>query len=296
MRRISWLIVALLLTASCSSTPTAKPTPPFKLTADEEKNVDHLLARWEQWNAGVKTFDCRFKRWTYDTVFGRPDEPRSVELGDLKYAAPDRWLFHVDTADNNGKEVPIDNNRAEHWAFDGKSLIEYSHVKKQVVEHKLPPNLQGKRLVDGPLTFPMFSAGLYWLGWGVPDSAIRAPFSAKAKDLKEQYYLREITPAKQHDEIWLEAYPRTAALAANCHRLQLIFRAADMSPLAMKIEQPNGKNYVVYQFYEILLNKQERFPRVDPFHPPVPYGWRKIVEEPLAARSSRSPSREQHPR
>jgi hypothetical protein len=50
MRRVGCLIVLVLLTAACSSgpsTPTAKPTPPFRLTADEEKNVDRLLARWE---------------------------------------------------------------------------------------------------------------------------------------------------------------------------------------------------------------------------------------------------------
>ena len=204
------------MTASCTSTPSVKLDPPFKSTPDEEKNVDRLLARWEQWNAGAKTFDCRFKRWVYDAVFGRPDEPRFVELGSIKYAAPDRWMFRVDTTEENRKEVPIDPRRAEHWIFDGKSIVDFDHAKKQVVEHKLPPNLQGKRLIDGPLTFPMFSAGLFWWIKGPPEPPTPGPFNAKAKDLKEQYYIREITPADKRDQIWLEAYPRSTELPQVC--------------------------------------------------------------------------------
>jgi TIGR03009 family protein len=287
MRHSHCLIAALLLTAvSCTSTlsnPSAKLVPPFKSTPDEEKNVDQLLARWEQWNAGAKTFDCRFKRWCYDTVFGRPDEPRYVELGSLKYAAPDRWMICIDTAEENRKEVPIDPRRADHWLFDGNSITEFDHLKKQVIEHKLPPNLQGKRLVDGPLTFPMFSTGLFWLGLGRPESVAPGPISAKAKDIKEQYYIREITPAGNHDQIWLEAYPRSTRTAAGLHHLQIVFRASDMSPYALKIVQPNEKDYVVYQFYNIAVNGPPATPSADPFHPAVPFGWQKIVEEPISS-------------
>ena len=48
--------VLLLLLASCASTPASKPPVPFRLTPDEQTSVDRLLDRWEQWNAGVKTF------------------------------------------------------------------------------------------------------------------------------------------------------------------------------------------------------------------------------------------------
>ena len=57
-----------------------------------------------------------------------------------------------------------------------------------------------------------------------------------------------------------------------------------MSPLAMKIVQPNGKDYVVYQFYDIAVNSPPSPPGADSFHPAVPFGWQKIVEEPPAAR------------
>jgi len=280
MRRIGWPIVILLLTLSCAPVKMVKLPQPFKSTPDEEKNVDRLLARWEQWNAGAKTFDCRFKRWIYDKTFGPANEPKFVDLGTIKYAAPDYGLYRLDTAEKDGKEYSIEDARAEHWVFDGKSLTECNYVRRQIIEHKLPPDFQGTRLVDGPLTFP--PAGLSLVLFGVPANPY--PFAAKAKELKKQYYLREITsPAARHDEIWLEAYPRSPALATVFQKLQLIFRANDMSPYAMKMVQPNGKDYIVYQFFDIAVNSPPT-PGDDPFHPAAPHGWQKIVEEPPAAR------------
>ena len=56
-----------------------------------------------------------------------------------------------------------------------------------------------------------------------------------------------------------------------------------MSPYAMKITQPNGKDYVVYQFYDVVVNGPPAPPGADPFHPTVPIGWQKIVEEPFSS-------------
>jgi TIGR03009 family protein len=282
---IAFLVLLASATDSCTSvqnTPSTSPQPPFQLTHEEQQNVDHLLARWEQWNAGVKTFDCRFKRWVYDDVFGPPNQARFVELGSIKYAAPDRCLFRVDTADENGKEVPIAGGRAEQWVFDGKSLTEWRYPMRQIIEHKLPAGLQAGRFVNGPLTFPYPLVGLPLFGSRSSEPAGPMPFSAKAEDLKRQYYIRETdSPAKQKDHVRLEAYPRTAVVAAWHQRIQLVFRASDMSPLAMNIVQPNGKDRIVYQFFNAAVNAPAAN---DPFHAPTPKGWQKIVENASASR------------
>ncbi len=280
MRRICWPLVLLLLTASCTSVPpNRKMPPPFMLTADEQKNVDCLLARWEQWNAGVKTFDCRFKRWTYDTVFGPPDQPKWVDLGEIKYAAPDHALYRIDKTENNGKEVPIEFCRAEQWISDGKALSEWSRAARQVTEYKLAPGGGGAVALDGPLTLGPFVV-----------------MGGKAEGLKEQYYLREVTPpGGPHDRICLEAYPRTGLLAASVHHLQIILRASDMSPYALRIVQPNGRDHIVYQFYDMAVNKP--LTPGDPFHPPIPKGWRKeIVELPLDPPAKRPSLHDDTPR
>ncbi len=213
--------VLLLLLASCAAMPASNPPVPFRLTPDEQKGVDRLLDRWEQWNVGVKTFHCRFKRWIYDGVFGRPDQPKSVDLGTITYAAPGREAFRVETAEKDGKLVPVAAEQAEHWVFDGTSIWEFNSARKQVIEHRLPPKLQGRRLVDGPLAFGFPVASFSWLlplmGLPLPPAS-HLLFGAKAEELKRQYYIRTITPADRHDEVSLEAYPRSSQLAGVCGR------------------------------------------------------------------------------
>ena len=173
--------------------------------------------------------------------------------------------------------MPIEDARAERWAFDGQSLFECNHVKKQLVERKLSADVQQTKLVDGPLTFAFGVAGLSSV-FGTPPCPY--PFTAKAKELKRQFYFRETTPAaNRRDQVWLEAYPRTGRVALTPHKLQLIFRASDMSPIAVKIVQANEKDYVVYSFFDVAVNAPPTPSADDPFHPALPVGWqRKIVD------------------
>ena len=74
--------------------PPQPPQPPFRLTPQEDAQVDRVLNIWEQRNAALKTFDCRFRRWIYDPVFGRDmTKAMFVEEGVIRFAAPDRGLF-----------------------------------------------------------------------------------------------------------------------------------------------------------------------------------------------------------
>ena len=241
----------------------------FPLTVEQEAQVDQVLALWEKRNRNVKTFDCRFKRWVYDTVFGKPDEARFVELGVLRYSAPDKGMFRVDTAEINRQEVAIDPRRAEHWISDGKSIIEFDHVKKLVTVHKLPPERQGKAIADTPLPFL---------------------FGSEAQKLKQRYFIRIVTPREVQGQIWLEAYPRGQQDAANFHHAQFIITAQGMSPYALKLIQPNEKDYVVYEFYEIVMNEPFRIFGSDPFRPVTPFGWQKLVEEPQGVQARRPPN------
>jgi TIGR03009 family protein len=245
------------------------PPPPFTLTAQQLAEVVQVLRSWEQRNSKVKTFDCRFKRWVYDTVFGKPDEARFVELGVIKYAAPDRGMFRVDTAEKNGQEVPIDDARAEDWKSDGKSIIEYNHKTKRMTVHKLPPEQQGKAIADGPLPFL---------------------FNSTADSLMQRYFLRIVTPRDVQGQIWLEAYPRRLQNAADFHHAQFIITTEGMSPFALKLIQPNGKDYIVYQFFDIVMNDPLRMFRGDPFRAVTPLGWRSIVEEPSSTQARRVPN------
>ena len=247
----------------------APPQPPFTLTPQQEAQVDRVLNLWEQRNQKIKTFDCRFKRWIYDVVFGPPDKAKHIESGVLRFATPDRGLFRLETTEKEGREVPIEDNRAEHWICDGKSVFEYDPAKSQVIEHKLPPELQGKAIVDSPLPFM---------------------FGSEAKTLKQRYFIRIVTPRNAKDQIWLDAYPRFQQDAANFHHVQFIIAAQGMSPFALRIIEPNGKDYRVYQFYDIVVNDPLIIFKGNPFRPFTPRGWQLIPDKTPAAQAHRRPS------
>ena len=240
------------------------PQPPFSLTAQEQTEVDSVLKQWEERNHKVKTFDSKFRRWSYDLVFNPPKpgqtiQPAFVETGTIKYAAPDRGLFRVETTEKDGKDGPVEDGRAEHWISDGKSIFIFQPGKKQLIEQRLPPELQGKSIADGPLPFV---------------------FGAEAKKLQSRYWIRLVTPPNVKGQIWLEAFPRFQEDAANFHHAQFIVTADGMSPYALKLVQQNQKDYVVYQFFDIVVNDPWRMFQGNPFRAYTPLGWTKIVKQP----------------
>ena len=253
-----------------ANTQPKTPQPPFRLSPQEEAQVDRVLNLWEQRNRNTQTFDCQFKRWIYDVVNGSADRPEFVDIGVIRYAAPDRGMFRTDNTEQNGATVPIEDARAEHWICDGKSICEFNHVQKQLIEHKLPPELHGKAIANSPLPFL---------------------FGAEAKKLKQRYFIRIVTPADVKGQIWLDAYPRYQQDAANFHHAQFIITVQKMSPYALKLIRPNEEDYAVYQFYNIVVNDPLRLFKGDPFRASTPLGWQKIVEEPPPpAQASRTPN------
>ena len=237
--------------------PQQPAWPPFVLTPQEQAQVEQVLLAWEQRNNKVKTFDCQFKRWVYNSVFGRSDQPMFVDLGVIKYAAPDRGMFRVDA-------------RAEHWISDGKSIIEYDHVTKRVIEHKLPPEQQGKAIADGPLPFL---------------------FNSTAQSLKDRYLLRIVTPRElQAQQIWLEAYPLRLEDRKNFHHAQFIINIQGMTPNALKLFHMNGKDYSVYSFFGIVLNDPLRMFSGNPFRAVTPLGWKLVVEPAQDTQARRVPN------
>jgi hypothetical protein len=139
-----------------------------------------------------------------------------------------------------------------------------------MIVHKLPPELQGKAIADGPLPFL---------------------FGSDAQQLKKRYFLRIVTPRDvQGHQIWLEAYPRFQQDAANFHHAQFIIGTEGMTPFALKLIQPDTKNFIVYQFFEIVMNDPMRMFRGDPFRAVRPLGWQSLVEEPQGEQARRPPN------
>lgn len=250
-----------------------QPVPPpaqYQNSPAEQAQVNQILILWQQKSQEVKTFDTKFVIFEYDLTFAPPADPRapasadplpvSKSQGILKFAAPDKGLYHILYTDKNGKWEPTPPEQVVHWLCDGNSVFQYDYRQNKVIEHPLPPNMKGKAIADGPLPFL---------------------FGADAKKLDERYYFKVVRLPPQHDpkkELWLDAYPKRQADAANFSCAQLELNLPEMTPKALRLYLPGGKNYNSYVFFETVINDRLRFFQGNPFQPYTPRDWQKILE------------------
>ncbi len=241
----------------------AEPTAPFTLTESQQNLLEQVLANWEQHSAKINTFHCNFTRWDYDPTFGakKNKDLKAEATGAIKYKAPDCGEYVVKKLDewDPNKNAYVSNPTAlDHWICDGKSIYEINIPKKQLIERRLPPEMQGKAIADGPLPFV---------------------FGAKAEQLKRRYWMRDITPKEDIGKrIWLEAFPRFQQDQVNFRSARVILNESDFLPYAMEISMPDGKSKTAYLFADSKVNNFLLDVK-DFLSPMKPPGYTKVVEE-----------------
>jgi TIGR03009 family protein len=247
-----------------AAVPVPQPTP---LSPQEQEALDRLLAAWEARNAAVSTWSCTFHKWEYNAW--SPADAAGDRLafaestGELKYAAPDKGLFRVRESKQwnpEARRYEVRGGEAgEHWVCNGESIYEFRHADRQLRETKLPPEMRGKAISDGPLPFV---------------------FGAKADTLKKRYFMRIITPPEVRDQVWLESLPRYQADAANFSKVELILQARDLMPFAIQIYKPGGQDRDVYQFDPRTSLIDKGLDMLRDFAKPItPFGYKYILED-----------------
>ena len=222
---------------------------------------------WEDKSEQVKTFTCEFERWEYDSVFGPGSEtPLFKSTGRLSYQKPDKGSFKIEQIrkwqgtpeSGEGDWKPLDNKIGEHWVCDGKAVYMYNHEEKQLEVQPLPPELQGKSIVDGPLPFL---------------------FGAEADKLRRRYWIR--STQSDAESIFLQAYPRRQEDAANYHHVDIKLNRKSMLPEGIQVWMPNSQSRAVYIFQQPSVNdKLEQFFSQVFKTPHTPLGWKKVVLDP----------------
>ncbi len=246
-----------------------RPAAPVfpQLTPQQQAALDQLLAAWETRNASVRTWSCGFHKWEYNAWSPATNAGEQLAFaessGEIKYAAPDKGLFRVKESKQWNPETRRYEVRTgeagEHWVCNGTSIYEFRHSERQLRETKLPPEMQGKAISDGPLPFV---------------------FGAKAETLRKRYAMRLITPAGVSDQVWLEALPRFQADAANFSKVELILQARDLMPFAIQIFKPGGQDRDVYQFDPKTSLIDRSLDLIRDFSRPItPLGYTFIVED-----------------
>ncbi len=247
-----------------------QPQAPAPLSPQEQAALDQLLTAWEARSAAVQTWSCTFRKWEYDDAWvgevGGKRPAVAEKTGEIKYAAPDKGLFRVKESkqwNNEAKSFETAaNDPGEHWVCNGQSIYEFRHAERQLVETRLPQDMRGSAISDGPLPFV---------------------FGAKADTLKKRYWMRIITPPQVRDHIWLEALPRFQADAGNYSKVELILQARDLMPFAIQIHKPGNLQREVYQFdpqnnlINAAMNVFQNFAK-----PMTPFGYKYVLQDPEA--------------
>lgn len=236
------------------------------LSKEHDAHLTNVLAFWEFTTGKIERYRCKFKRWEYQ---GEP-EPKMYSTGDIKYEPPDKGLFRIATVQiaRPDKEQPgkidwIEQNDGfkEHWVCDGQSVFEFDSINRQLKQRPLPPNMQGKQIVEGPLPFL---------------------FGAKQAKIRQRFWIRVLQPPPEvKNEHWLEAIPKLQRDAANFRSLRIVIDAEDFLPKGMALIHRNaGKTTFQFEQREtnwVQLPKHLTLWRREFFVPKTPPGWEKVI-------------------
>lgn len=252
------------------------PPKGFDLNPQQTKVVNDMLGFWEKKTVGVKTLEGEFGRYVFDPVFGPKNAPATFTTGIIRYAAPDKGVIqeksltdkgtgvykYNKTKDSAGEKFPFDEDPkaiGEHWVCDGQSVFEFSHKTKELVEIKLPQEMQGNAIAEGPLPFM---------------------FGAKAETIKNRYWVREIPRAGNNDPYQLELVPKRRGEVYSLVRIKLDPKA--FLPTEMTLYDLNKVGKSRYMFRNLKANGTKN--KVANFFgnfvsPKTPRGWTKIVRD-----------------
>ena len=258
--------------------PARQPQAPsfLPLTPREEIYVNQLVAYWAKTSSQIQRFRCEFTRWEYDPVFGAGVDAqtgvmqaKTISSGKIRFSSPSKGMFKVERVrqyrppKNPGEKptyVDQEQQSFEHWVCNGKSIFQLHAPTRQLREIRLPPDMVGKSISNGPLPFL---------------------FSADAAKIKDRYWLHVITPqaAAKKGEYWLEAFPRRQDDAAEYKMLHVIFDKV-FYPQALKIFPPNYDPVRNPASTTLVLTKRE-WKWTDPLNlhersfaaPSLPKGW-----------------------
>ena len=164
--------------------------------------------------------------WEYDPVFGPKNDAKTFAEGVINYAQPDKGLYRVEKLStyappakpgDQPQYFPEDAAYGEHWVCNGKEIFAFNGRNKQMVVSKLPPEMQGKAIVDGPLPFL---------------------FGAKAETIKARYWIR-VLPETGQGKFWLEAVPKSRADAQNFKMIHIVLDETTFLPEMLQLFAPN---------------------------------------------------------
>ena len=231
---------------------------PFVLTPAEQKELDDFLDRWEQFSAGIKSFEVDFTAWE-NIPFLNPNGPAFSTFGYFKYTAPNRFVFHVEGQWIDGKAVK-GGSRVDKKIIDGNSIYDYDFKAKEVKQYKIAQELLARGFADSPL--PII-------------------FGAKADEMKKRFSMRIVTPdAHKDSQVWLQVKPLLLVDQQDFLGLEIRIDKKTLRAFALKKEDINDKAWTSYALSNHRINSPFEAIRVF-FKPDIPVDMKLVVVEDL---------------
>lgn len=271
--------------------PAAQPQQqaPFVVPQVWQAWLDQVLVKWEEDSKTVNNFYCDFDRRVHNIAGPADGGPFAHEKGKLGYQQPDRGSFQITESkvwvpkpqpanpnqlpaqepnqsagsyevrkDANGNDEP-----GEHWVCNGKNIYEYRRHDKKLVVRPIPPEMQGKQIVNGPLPFL---------------------FGAEAEKLKQRFFLEPAQALCVGNNVGIHAKPKFQSDAAEYSDVWVVLRnepGKPLMPAGIRILHPNQSwDEYVFHLKDAQVNARLAGLLAELFNEPrTPWGWERIVEQ-----------------
>lgn len=249
--------------------PLQQPFPP--LDTATQAHLQRFLLDWQAHSQSTRDLDCKFTRWHFD-MFAAPAGVAATRAdGVVKYAAPDKGLFRVDRlvyfigmqqGKPQFKEQP--GQYGEHWVCNGTQLIEFDRSKEECRIQDLPPQMQGKGILNGPLPFV---------------------FNLNAQQIQQRYWVR-LVDVQKPGIVLVEAWPKRQEDRSQYKLVQIALNKETFVPQALLLYSPNfdqktAPRWDHYEFTQVKRNTigagLQRF--LNNFIPEKPPSNWKIIRE-----------------
>ncbi len=268
------------------------------LTAEQQEELNEVLAAWEEATSEIKDVQCNFIRWHYDPVFGPRRDPgtgvlpaATIAEGRVAYRHPQDFSFVVDrsfdyvpkvqTKSNSEPSYRLARGHREKWIWSETHVYVFDFAQKKRHAQRIP------RAVDHPPIPPIAPSILGWLVPSPPpDRLYQREFSfilpINAERIREFYRARLVAANEAEDEVWVELESKDGRRQQLFKKIAVYLDKQTMLPKGFRTypwayDERTNPTHTAYAIKEFQIN-------TDPvFSADLPSGWTKIED-------SRSPS------
>ncbi len=256
MRR-SLVILVSLAVFCVAATFAQQPEPGGPDTSRAVQRIDvdpelwRVLEDWSEKSAGFERLEGEILRREYETTFAvervgtgyfyyeTPDKGRldlnAVKITPQMLTARSQKGAKVKRRKKDGAPFTLESGQPMKWVCDGQRIINIDVDVKTASVHKLPEELRGGNIMNGPLPFL----------FGLPPLEAVNRFALKLTR----------RPTQQSPFAILKAIPKRSDDASSWKEAEVILDTRTGLPAHVRLLRPSGNLEDVYSFSKLRMNR-----------------------------------------